>query len=147
MTGEAIKPKIAVVLKYLLVIYATVMLCLPINIRSHRHEELVVMAPVIEETLKENPGCEFIAYNYDGAAALWYVQSLTKMPSVKDLPALEDQLGVSTNNPRLCFISHEDFAQLSSAVRQNCRILLKYKKRLLVVAPKSSELAAVLSGG
>ena len=144
-TSEAIKPKIALVLKYLLVLYATVMLCVPINIRSHRYEELVVMAPAIEETLKANPGCEFITYNYDGAAALWYVRPLTKLPSVNDLPALENKLSSTADNPRLCFISTEDFAQLSSAVRQNCRVLLKYKKRLLVVSPKSSELAVVLS--
>ncbi|MDP2904869.1 MAG: glycosyltransferase family 39 protein [Candidatus Omnitrophota bacterium] len=147
LTSVAIKPKIAVVLKYLLVIYATVMLCLPINIRSHRDEELVVMAPAIEETLKYNPGCEFIAYNYDSAAALWYVRSLIKIPTVKDLPALEDQLGAAANSPRLCFISADDFARLNPAVRRNCRILLKYKKRLLVVSPKSSELSVVLSGG
>lgn len=140
---DALKPRAAKALFYLLVIYATLMLIIPMDIRSRRFDEIVTMAPATEQILRQLPEYEFIVYKYDTAAVLWYVQSLCRVTYCNDQAALDNLAVSASDKPRLYFLREADLLQ-SPALYGNCRVLFKYKDRVLAVSPKNLVLTVVL---
>lgn len=141
---EPVKLKIAVALKYILIIAAIIMLAFPLNISSKRFRETVRMAPVIDEVLKQLPGYEFIVYKQDAAAVLFYSQQLTRVKSIDNKAALEEALTSAESKPRLIFASEQDFSEVNSGVAQDYRVVLKYRDRILVVNRKIPEFTVTL---
>lgn len=125
---EPIKLKIAAALKHILVVVSIVMLCLPIKIQSKRFIETVRLAPVIDQVLKQLPEYEFMVYNQDSAALLFYSQELKRVKNIRDQASLEEALVLSDNRPRFCYLSEEDLARLSPSARQSCQIILWCRK-------------------
>lgn len=141
---ESVKLKIAVGLKYILIIGSIIMLCLPLKISSKRFKEAVQMAPVIDQLLKQLPEYDFIVYRYDTAAILFYAHELTRVRSLQDKLALEDALSAPSKKPVLVFLAEQDFAGLNPSARQNCRVVLKYQDRLLIVNKRDLDLVVSL---
>ena len=108
------------------------MLCLPVKIHSKRFIKTVRMLPVMDELLKQLPDYEFIAYNQDRASILFYSQELKRVKNLSSREDLEKTLSAADNRPRFCYLSQEDFAGLTPSVKQGCRIILKYKDRLII---------------
>ncbi|MFA5411239.1 MAG: glycosyltransferase family 39 protein [Candidatus Omnitrophota bacterium] len=132
---EPVKLKIASVLKYLLIIAAILILFSPFKISSKRFKEAVGIAPAIDRALKELPEYEFAVYRYDGAAVLFYSQQLTRAKFPQDIPALEDILITRGSKPVVIFMPEQDFSELKPALKENCRVVEKYKDWLLVISP------------
>lgn len=141
---ESIKNKIAAGLKYILIIGTIIMLCIPLNIRSKRFVETVHLAPFIDQLLKQLPGYEFIVYNEDKSALLFYSQELTRVKSVENKNILEGLLNTAENNAYLCYLSESAFEELNPVAKAKCRIILKYKDRIIVVNPADTELIVTL---
>jgi len=141
---EPIKLKIATSIKYILIITSIVILCFPINIRSKRFNEIIHMAPVIDEILKQVPEYEFIVYNQDVASILFYSQELSRVKYIKDKASLEEALTAPYAKVRLCYINERDFSELSITAREKCRTVLKYKDRIVIVSPQEPPLTVVL---
>jgi len=133
---EPVKLKIAAGLKYILIIASIVMLCFPLKIQSKRFIETVRLAPAIDQLLKQLPEYEFIVHNQDSAAILFYSQELTRVKSITDRASLEAALNPSDSKIRLCYLSKQDFLKLAPSLRQNCRVILKYKDRIVIVNQK-----------
>ncbi|MDD4980528.1 MAG: glycosyltransferase family 39 protein [Candidatus Omnitrophica bacterium] len=142
---EPLKLKIAQGCKYILIIATIVMLCFPLNIRSKRFAEIIRLSPIIDETLKQLPEYEFIAYKQDMASLLFYSQELSRVKYIEDKVKMEDELG---NNllikPRVCYMSEEDFLGLNPSVKQKWQILLKYKDRIVIVSPQAAGVTVIL---
>jgi len=141
---EPMKFKIATNIKYILIITTIVMLCFPLNIHSKRFNETVHMAPVIDKVLRQLPEYEFIVYNQDVAAILFYSQELSRVKYLKDKPLLEEALGAPYAKARLCYIDEKDFLGLNLSVREKCRTILKYKDMIVFVSPQDTGLTIVL---
>lgn len=141
---ESIKNRIATGLKYILIIGSIIMLCIPLNIRSKRFAETVHLAPFIDGLLKQLPEYEFIIYNEDKSALLFYSQELTRARSVTEKKVLEDVLRIPPTKVRLCYLSESAYAQLSPVAQANCRILVKYKDRIVIVNPVEAKLVITL---
>lgn len=141
---EPIKLKIATSIKDILIIASIVILCFPLNIRSKRFNETVQIAPVIDQTLKQLPEYEFIVYNQDVASILFYSQELSRVKYIKDKAPLEEALTAPYAKVRLCYINERDFSELSVAVRQKYRTILKHKDRIVIAGPQEPPLTVVL---
>ncbi len=141
---ESIKLKITAGLKYILIITTIIVLCFPLNIRSKRFSEIIRIAPVIDEILKQLPEYEFIVYNQDVASILFYSQELSRVKYRKDKSALEDELTAPSTKPRLCYINAQDFSGLNVSIRQEYQTILKYKERIVIVNPQDSRLTVTL---
>lgn len=141
---ESVKLKIAAVLKYILIIAGIVMLCLPLKIQSKRFIETVHLAPAVDQLLKQLPEYEFMVHNQDTAALLFYSQELSRVKYIADKAVLEKELTLADTKPRLCYLSEEDFAKLNPAVKQNCRAVLKYKDKIIIVNQKNPALVVTL---
>lgn len=141
---EPVKLKIAASIKYILIIAGIVILCFPMHIRSKRFSETVQMAPLIDKILRQLPEYEFIVYNQDVAAILFYSQELSRVKYIKDKPALEETLTSPYAKARFCYLNERDFSQLNVAARQKYRAILKYKDRILIVNPQDAALTVEL---
>ncbi|MFH1889035.1 MAG: glycosyltransferase family 39 protein [Candidatus Omnitrophota bacterium] len=141
---EPVKARVASGLKYILIISGIAMLCLPLNIRSKRFDEIVRMAPAIDKVLEQLPEYEFIAYKQDMASILFYSQELSRVRYIKDRVLLENELSAPYTKTRLCYISEEDFLGLEQSVKARCRTALKYKDRMLIVSPPETLLTVTL---
>ena len=141
---EPIKLKIAASIKYTLIIASIVILCFPINIRSKRFNETVHMAPVIDKILRQLAEYEFIVYNQDVAAILFYSQELSCVKYIKDKASLGEALTAPYAKARLCYINEEDFLGLNLSVREKYRTILKYKDKIVIVSPQEPRLTVVL---
>jgi hypothetical protein len=141
---EPLKLKIATGIKYILIIATIIMLGFPLNIRSKRFIEIIHMAPVIDEILKQLPEYEFIVYRQDVASVLFYAQELSRVKYIEEKSKLQEKLSEPSLRPQLCYISEQDFSSLDSSVRQECRIILKYKDRIVVLKPRDLNLTIVL---
>ncbi len=141
---EPVKIKIAASIKYTLIIASIVMLCFPMNIRSKRFSEVIRIAPVIDETLKQIPGYEFIVYKQDVASILFYSQELSRIKYIKDKVTLEEELNMPSIKPRLCYINEQDFLGLGVSTRQKCRAILKYKDKIIIASPQDLGLTIAL---
>lgn len=144
---EQIKLKIAGSIKYILISAGIIMLCFPLNIRSKRFIETVHLFPAVDGLLKQLPEYEFIVYKQDTAAVLFYSQELKRVRSISDKAALEDALSLYSSKPRLCYISEKDFLGINLATRENYRVALKYKDRIIIVSPKGLDLVVMLPKG
>lgn len=129
---EPIKQKIPSIIKYVLIIASIILLCLPMNIRSKRFAETVRLAPFIDQVLKEAPGYEFILYNQDSSAILFYSRELTRVKSLNDAASLKDALSSSSAKPRFFYLNEEDFLALEPGIRNNYQIALKYKNKIII---------------
>ena len=129
---EPVKLKIAAALKYILIVASIVMRCLPIKMQSKRFIETVRLAPVIDQILKQLPEYEFMVYNQDSAALLFYSQELKRVKNIHNQVSLGEALVLSDNRPRFCYLSEEDLARLSPSARQSFRTILKYKDRIII---------------
>ena len=129
---EPVKLKIAAAMKYILIVASIVMLSLPIKMQSKRFIETVRLAPVIDQVLKQLPEYEFMVYNQDSAALLFYSQELKRVKNIRNQASLEEVLVLSDNLPRFCYLSEGDFVRLSPSARQNFRIILKYNDRIII---------------
>jgi hypothetical protein len=116
----------------------------PLNIRSKRFVETVHLAPFIDQLLKQLPEYEFIVYNEDKSALLFYAQELSRARSITEKLTLENALSTFSKKARLCYLSESAFEELDPAVRANCRVILKYKDRIIVVNPADTELIVTL---
>jgi len=141
---EPIKLKIAASIKYILIIAGIVMLCFPLNIRSKRFSETVHTAPAIDQILKQLPEYEFIVYNQDVAAILFYSQELSRVKYIKDKASLEEALTAPYAKARLCYINEQDFLGLNLSAREKYRTILKYKNKIVIVSPREPPLTVVL---
>ncbi len=137
---ESIKMKTATILKYVLIIGTIIMLCFPLEIRSKRFEETVRLAPHIDQILKQLPRYDFYVYNQDAAAILFYSQELKRVKVIKDLKSLEEVLSAPAEVARFCYLSEQDFLGVSASGRQMCRLVLRYKDKVIIVNPKDQEL-------
>lgn len=137
---EAVKNRLAIGIKYILIISSIVMLCFPLNIRSKRFSETVRLAPVIDGILKQLPEYEFIVYNQDVAAILFYSQELSRVKFISNKASLEEALSAPFAKARLCYINEEDFSGLNASAREKWRTILKYKDRIVVVSPREQHL-------
>jgi len=131
-----IKCKIVTALKYVLVIMSVAMLSFPLRMESKRFIETVRMAPVIDQFLRQLPEYEFMVYNQDKAAILFYSQELTRVTGITDLATLETELTSQSAKPKLCFMSDSDFLGLNAVTKQNCRIILSYKGKIVIINNK-----------
>ena len=141
---EPTKVKIALGLKYILIIATIVMLCFPLNIRSKRFDEITRMAPFIDEILKQLPEYEFIVYHQDVASILFYSQELSRVRNLKDKQVLEEALLEPSTKVRLCYLNERDFSGLNVSVRQEYQAILKYKDRIVIINPRDSRLTVTL---
>lgn len=141
---EPIKLKIAASIKYILIIAGIVMLCFPLNIRSKRFSETVHVAPVLDKILRQLAEYEFIVYNQDVAAILFYSQELSRVKYIKDKASLEEALTAPYAKVRLCYINEQDFLGLNLSAREKYRTILKYKDRIVIVSPQEPPLTVVL---
>jgi len=141
---EPVKLKIAASIKYILIVASIIMLCFPLNIRSKRFSETLHMAPVIDQVLKQLPEYEFIVYNQDIAAILFYSQELSRVKYVKDKASLEEALAAPYTKPRLCYLNEQDFSGLNLSTKDKYRSILKYKDRIVVANPQEVPVTIVL---
>ena len=141
---EAIKLKIITGIKYILIIATIIILCFPLNIRSKRFAEIVQMAPVIDEILKQMPEYEFIVYKQDIASILCYSQELSRVKYIEDRTRLEEELNRVSSKPRLCYINEQDFLNLNLSVRQKYQTILKYKDKMIIIEPPDLRLTVTL---
>jgi hypothetical protein len=141
---EAIKLKIITGIKYILIIATIIILCFPLNIRSKRFAEIVQMAPVIDEILKQLPEYEFIVYKQDIASILCYSQELSRVKYIEDRTRLEEELNRVSSKPRLCYINEQDFLNLNLSVRQKYQTILKYKDKMIIIEPPDLRLTVTL---
>jgi len=102
------------------------------------------MAPAIDQVLRQLPEYEFIVYNQDIAAILFYSQELSRVKYFKDKVSLEKALTEPCSKVRLCYIKGQDFSGLDSSVIEKYRVILKYKDSMVIVNPQESQLTAVL---
>lgn len=137
---EPVKSRVAISIKYILIISGIVMLCFPLNIRSKRFSETVRLAPAIDEILKQLPEYEFIVYNQDVAAILFYSKVLSRVRYIRDKASLEEGLSAPDTKARLCYINEQDFSGLNVSTREKWRAILKYKDRIIVVSPPEQHL-------
>lgn len=128
----AVKIKIEQVLKFILIFMSIIMLCLPLKIQSKRFRETTRLAPVADEILKELDEYEFMTYNQDAAALLFYFRQLSRVKIVSDKTALEESLYAS-GKPRLCYISEDDFSNLSKHVQEKCRVVLRNEDKMIII--------------
>jgi hypothetical protein len=143
---DPLKPKIAAVFGCLLIIPTVVMLCFPIELRSKHFRETVILAPVIDQVLKEIPEYEFFVYHQDAAALLFYSQQLTRVNKIEEKKLLEEKLSTPNQSPRFCYISEKDYALLSPAVKDNFHIVLKCKDKLILTDISEDKLVISLPG-
>jgi len=139
---EPFKIKFSMTVKYILIGTALTLLCFPLKIQSKRFIETVKLAPFMDEILKQRPELEFIAYNQDVASLLFYSQRIRRVESITDKAKLESSLG--SKEKFLCYINEQDFQALSPAVLQNCRVVLKYKGKLVVASQKDRDFSVSL---
>ena len=142
--NDALKQRIVVGLKYILIIVTIVFLFFPLNLQSKRFEEAVKIFPVLDQSLKELPEYEFIVYKYDTSAVLFYSQQLKQVKPFNELTMLEKELILSSLKPRFIFITDSDFKQLNPQVAKNFRVFLKYKNRLVLTDIKDPLFIATL---
>jgi len=141
---EPIKLKIATSIKYILIIASIVILCFPLNIRSKRFNEIVRLAPVIDQVLRQLPEYDFIVYKQDVSSILFYSQELSRVKYIKDKASLEEALTAPYAKVRLCYINEQDFLKLNLSAREKYRTILKYKDRIVIVSPQEPPLTVVL---
>lgn len=141
---EEIKIKIAAGIKYVLILAGIILLCLPVNIRSKRFNETIRIAPFVDGLLKQLPEYEFMVYNQDIAAILFYSQELSRVKYIKDKASLEEALAASNTKTRLCYINEEDFLGLNLSTREKWRTILKYKDKIVVINPLQPQIAVLL---
>ncbi len=141
---ESAKLKIAAAIKYILILASIVMLCFPLKIQSKRFIETVRLAPAIDQLLKQLPEYEFMVYHQDKASLLFYSQELTRVKSINDQASLEEALTLSGTKPRLCYLFESDFLKLTPSLRQNCRVILKYQDRIIIVNQKNPDFIVTL---
>lgn len=141
---EQAKERVAAGIKYILILAGIIMLCLPLNIRSKRFNEIVHMAPFIDKILQQLPSYEFIAYRQDTASILFYSQELSRVKNIEEKESLERELVSPGRGTRVCYMSKDDFSMLEPRARSACRTLLKYKDRLVVVSPQDTQLTFTL---
>ena len=136
--------KIVTTFKYLIFIPTVALLCFPLNLRSKHFSETVILAPVIDQVLKEVPEYEFIVYHQDAAALLFYSQQLTRVKIIEDKKLLEEELAKSVLTPRFCYLSEKDYNLLSPAVKDNFRVILKYRNNLILGNIKAAKIIVTL---
>lgn len=141
---EPVKLNIARSIKYILIIIGIILLCFPINLSSRRFMETVRMAPVMDRLLKQLPEYEFIVYKQDKSSLLFYSQELTRAKYIENRASLEEALMLPAPAARFCYMSEQDFLGLSSNIRENYRVTLKYKDRILIASPKEPALPVIL---
>jgi len=139
LCSEKVKVKTAQVFKFLLVIGTAAMLFFPMNLSSKRSIEAVKMAPVIDRVLKDIPEYEFILYRYDQAATLFYSQELTRLTYFDDQASLEKALLASGRGVRVCLISQGNYQKLTPEIKEDYRVILRYKEMLLLVEKRGGE--------
>jgi 4-amino-4-deoxy-L-arabinose transferase-like glycosyltransferase len=141
---ESLKYKIAATLKYIAIFSSIIMLSLPINIRSRRFAETARLGPVFDEVLKQAPESDFLVYNQDTSAVIFYSQRLTRVRYFSDKKALENELSSPGRKVKFCYLPEAEFVGLSPAVKSNCRIIVRFKEMLLVSSPRMQEFIATL---
>jgi len=141
---DSLKLRIIAGIKYILIIATILMLCFPLNIRSKRFIEIIQLAPVIDETLKQLPEYEFIAYKQDVASILFYSQELSRVKYIQDKVQLEEELNKPSVKPRLCYLNEQDFSELSFSTMQKYQTILKYKDMLVIANPQEAKLTVTL---
>ena len=141
---EPIKNRVAASIKYILIISTIVMLCFPLNISSKRFNETLRLAPVIDEILKQLPEYEFIVYNQDVAAVLFYSQELSRVRYLSDKASLQEALSAPYTKVRLCYMNELDFSGLNASTREKWRTILKYKDKIVVINPHEPHLSVQL---
>ncbi|MFA4888367.1 MAG: glycosyltransferase family 39 protein [Candidatus Omnitrophota bacterium] len=137
---ERLKERIAESFKYLFAFAAIVMLSFPLPVGGRRFSEIVRLAPAMDELLKQVVEYEFIVYRQDQASILWYSRQLRRISLIEDIPALEKELSQGQTKPRFCYIAEEDYALINPEIRNTCRVLLKYKNRLVIINQKGPAL-------
>jgi len=120
------------------------MLCLPLSRQSKRFIESVRLAPAIDQLLKQAPGYEFISHKQDNASILFYSQELKRVSAINDSALLEKALTSTAGRPYLCYLSEQDFLKLTPTARQNNRVILKYKDRIVITDRKDTGLVVIL---
>jgi len=141
---DPVKLKVFVAIKYTLIAAGIIMFCFPVNISSRRFSEIVRMAPLIDQIVKQMPEYEFFVYKEDVASILFYSQQLSRVNPLKDKALLEEALSAPSPKARLCYMKKEDFIALSAPLREKCQTVLQYKEKLLVMIPKEPRITVVL---
>jgi 4-amino-4-deoxy-L-arabinose transferase-like glycosyltransferase len=134
---EPVKLKIVASLKYILIAASIIILSFPLNIRSKRFIETVRITPFLDEVLRKQAEYEFFVYHQDLSAILFYSQELVRAKSIADQGSLEKLLTQDEAKPRFFYLSEEDFLTLSPQIRENPRIILKYKDKIIMVNQKN----------
>ena len=142
--GESIKPKVVAGFKYILIFASIIMLCFPLKIQSKRFIETVRLAPVIDRLLSQLSDYEFIIYNQDKAALLFYSSELREVLHITDRKSLEEALASSGHRMAFCYLCEADFTGLSPSVKRDCQIIARYKDRLFVANQKDPALFVTL---
>lgn len=130
---EQLKLKIAIGIKYLLIIGSLVMLSFPVSFGNQRFQEIVHLAPTLDRILKQFPTYEFIVYKQDQSSILFYSKELIRVKLVLDEETLSRDLTEQDAPVCFCYILEKDFLTLKPQIRQVCRILLEYKDKLIII--------------
>jgi 4-amino-4-deoxy-L-arabinose transferase-like glycosyltransferase len=141
---ERAKERAAAGIKYILIIAGIAMLCLPMNIRSKRFDEIVRIAPAMDKLLQQLPGYEFISYKEDVASILCYSQELSLVKYIDEKSSLEEKLISPYHKARVCYMRESEFTGLDPAARSASRVLLRYKDRVVIVSPEGTDLTVTL---
>lgn len=141
---EKVKEKIASSLKYILIIGSIIMLSFPVKYNSRRFIETVHLAPAIDQLLIQLPEYEFIVHKQDKSALLFYSQQLTRVESVREKEKLQESLLAPDNKVRFCYLSERDHSNLNPELRERCKVILKYKDRIIIVNQKDLKLPIIL---
>ncbi len=141
---DSLKPKIASAFKYLLIISSIIMLAFPIKVQSKRFIKTVRMAPLMDKILEQAAQYRFISYNQDKASLLFYSEELSRIEFTRDIRYLDEVLADPQAGLVFCYLSQEDFSKIGSATRQNCKVLLEYKDRLMTVNRACPEVTVIL---
>lgn len=144
ISSEELKIRIAAAIKYILIGAGIILLSLPINIRSKRFAETVRMAPVMDQVLRQFPEYDFILYRLDAASILFYSQELSRVKYLEEKTKLEEKIAEPSLRPLFCYLDEPDFSGLDPFLRQQCRVILKYKNRILAVKPGDTSLTVTL---
>ncbi|MDD4939454.1 MAG: glycosyltransferase family 39 protein [Candidatus Omnitrophica bacterium] len=141
---EGLKTKIAAGIKFILIAASLALLCLPLNIRSKRFAETVRMSPAIDLLLRQLPEYDFIVYRQDSAAILFYSQELTRVKHIDTRERLEESLKADLLKPRILYIREEDFFELEPSLTRQCRVIFKYRDRMIIALPKELNITVIL---
>ncbi|MEW6008630.1 MAG: glycosyltransferase family 39 protein [Candidatus Omnitrophota bacterium] len=133
LCNEEKKEKIFKILIILLVLFGLFRLCFPVRYGKRFFTDIVAIAPIVDSILAKAEDFEFITYNQDDSALVFYSKQLENTQRIKDFDSLKFKLQQeSQNKKRFCFLNSSDFENLEAAIKVRWHVLLKFDDKILI---------------